>query len=59
MTDLNRDSFVKSHSRVNRDDLQMFYVLTPLSLSLTDAKVQHNLVSVGVTRLHITLTDTV
>lgn len=44
MTALNQD-FYK-----HRDDLEMFYILMPLSLCqgcLTDAKVQNNLVSVG------------
>lgn len=49
VTALNRDCFEKYK---RRDDLGVFHVLMPLFLSqgfLTDAEVQHNLVSVGVT----------
>lgn len=59
MTAPNQDFFKKYK---HRDDLEMFYILMPLSLCqgcLTDAKVQQNLVSVGVTWWHKTLIDTV
>lgn len=47
MTAFNQD-FLKKYKHI--DDLEMFHILMPLSLSqgcLTDAKVQHNLASVG------------